>query len=55
MDPKSVTNDQYTEFYRFISNSFDKPRFTLHYSVDAPLTVRALLYVPTLKPGMSKA
>lgn len=50
MDSKSVMNDQYTEFYRFISNSFDKPRFTLHYSVDAPLTVRALLYVPTLKP-----
>ena len=36
------------EFYRFISNGFDKPHYTLHYSVDAPLMIRSLLYVPSM-------
>lgn len=33
MDPKSIEQEQYDEFYRFISNSYLKPRFTLHYKV----------------------
>ena len=30
----------------------DKPRFTLHYRTDAPMDIRALLYVPESRPGM---
>lgn len=33
MDQKSIAQEQYDEFYRFISNSYLKPRFTLHYKV----------------------
>lgn len=33
MDPKKVTQDQYNEFYRFISNADSKPQYTIHYKV----------------------
>nr|CAD7610921.1 unnamed protein product [Timema genevievae] len=52
MDPKEVTPQMHDEFYRFVGNTFDKPRFTLHYRTDAPLTLRALLYFPEGKPGL---
>ncbi|XP_050439738.1 heat shock protein 75 kDa, mitochondrial [Adelges cooleyi] len=44
--PKSITKEQHDEFYKYISNSYDKPRFVLHYSAEAPIQVRALLYFP---------
>ncbi|XP_068627581.1 heat shock protein 75 kDa, mitochondrial [Battus philenor] len=52
MEPKEVTQEQHVEFYRFISNSYDKPRFTLHYKTDAPISIRSILYVPEGKPGL---
>ncbi|KAJ8667840.1 hypothetical protein QAD02_009503 [Eretmocerus hayati] len=52
MDPKDVTKEQHSEFYRFISNSYDEPRFILHYSTDVPISIKALLYIPEGKPGM---
>ncbi|CAG9563587.1 unnamed protein product [Danaus chrysippus] len=52
MEPKEVTTEQHIEFYRFIGNSYDKPRFTLHYKADAPLSIRSILYVPEGKPGL---
>lgn len=52
MEPKEVTQEQHIEFYRFIGNSYDKPRFTLHYKTDAPLSIRSILYVPEGKPGL---
>lgn len=33
LDPKNITKEQYDEFYRFIANTYMKPRFTLHYKV----------------------
>ncbi|CAG9090761.1 unnamed protein product [Plutella xylostella] len=52
MEPKEVKEEQHTEFYRFISNSYDKPRYTLHYKTDVPLSIRSILYVPEGKPGL---
>lgn len=52
MEPKDVTVEQHNEFYRFVGNTFDIPRFTLHYKTDAPLSIRALLYFPEGKPGL---
>lgn len=52
MEPKEVTNEQHIEFYKFISTSYDKPRFTLHYKTDVPLSIRAVLYIPEGKPGL---
>ena len=52
MDPKEVDKDLHNEFYRYISNGFDTPRFTLHYRTEAPMDIRAIFYVPEAKPGM---
>lgn len=51
-EPKEVSAVQHDEFYRFISNSYDRPRFILHYKTDVPLNVRALIYFPEGKPGL---
>ncbi|XP_029669655.1 heat shock protein 75 kDa, mitochondrial isoform X2 [Formica exsecta] len=51
-DPKNVTPLQHAEFYRFIGNCLDAPRFILHYSTDVPLSIKALLYFPEEKPGL---
>ncbi|XP_017004679.2 heat shock protein 75 kDa, mitochondrial [Drosophila takahashii] len=52
LDPQSISQEQHHDFYRFISNSFDVPRFTLHYNADVPLSIHALLYFPEGKPGL---
>lgn len=39
---------QRAEFYSFIAKTMEKPRYHLQYSVDAPLQVRSVLYVPDL-------
>ncbi len=41
-----VTTEQYTEFYKFIAHAYDEPKFTMHFSADAPLAINALLFVP---------
>lgn len=45
-DKNDITNEEHIDFYKFISGSYDSPMFRLHYSIDAPMSVRALLYVP---------
>lgn len=52
LDPKEVTPEQHIQFYRFIANSYDEPKFTLHYTTDVPVSIRALLYFPEGKPGL---
>nr|XP_033329171.1 heat shock protein 75 kDa, mitochondrial [Megalopta genalis] len=52
LDPKDITPLQHAEFYRFIGNCFDSPRFVLHYTTDVPLSIRALLYFPEERPGL---
>merc|ERR1719244_1387553 len=52
MEPKEVTDDLHNDFYNYISNAFDKPRFKLHYRTEAPMDIRALLYFPENRPGM---
>jgi len=51
-DPKEVDEETHAEFYKYVANAFDKPRFTLHYRTDAPMDIRALLYFPENRPGM---
>lgn len=41
-----ITEEEYTEFYKFIGNAGDEPMFRLHFSADAPLAINALVYVP---------
>lgn len=41
-----VTEEEYKEFYKFIAHAWDEPKFTMHFSADAPLAINALLFVP---------
>lgn len=60
---KEITEEQYTEFYKFTSHSFDVPRYTMHFSADAPIAINSLLFTPTenteqfgmgqMEPGVS--
>ncbi len=44
---KDITEEQYKEFYKFTAHAFDDPRYTMHFSADAPLSINALLFTPT--------
>lgn len=41
-----VTEEEYKAFYQFVSHSMDEPRYRMHFSADAPLSINALLFVP---------
>lgn len=41
-----ITDEEYTEFYKYVANSVDEPSYRIHFSADAPLAINALLYVP---------
>lgn len=46
-EPKSsIKQEQYNEFYKFLSYDMDDPMFTLHKSVDAPIQFNSLLFIP---------
>jgi len=40
-----VTDEEHEEFYKFISNAFDKPKYTFHFNADAPISLQALCYI----------
>jgi len=40
-----ITDEEYTEFYKFIGNAVDEPMYRLHFAADAPLAINALLFV----------
>ncbi len=42
----SITPEQYTEFYKFLTYDHEDPLDTLHMSVDAPVQFSALAFVP---------
>jgi len=42
-----VSDSEYNEFFKFLSNSDDEPLYRLHISADAPMQFSALLYVPS--------
>ena len=41
-----LVDADYEEFYKYIGHDGDAPLFRLHFSADAPLSIRALLFVP---------
>lgn len=41
-----ITDEEYNEFYRYIGHDSEAPQYRLHFSADAPLSIRALLFVP---------
>ena len=51
MKPKSeITQQQYGEFYRFVSHAFDNPRLTIHWKAEGKIDYTALLFVPGARP-----
>ena len=47
--PAEVSTEEHNKFYRFVAGAWDSPKFTLHYAIDAPLQMKALLYVPQME------
>lgn len=41
----SISEDQYTEFYKYKSGDFEAPLYRLHFQSDAPIELKALLFV----------
>jgi len=52
MSDRDVTEENHKEFYQFISNTSDDPRYSLMYKADAPLDIRSVFYVPSNIPEM---
>lgn len=44
--PSDVAADDYKKFYQQMTLDFEEPLTTIHFSSDAPVNVRALLFVP---------
>ncbi len=45
-NPSQITEEEYTEFYKYIDNAMEEPYYKLHFSSDAPLSIKSLLFVP---------
>ena len=41
-----VKAEEYDEFYKYQSHDTDAPHYRLHFTADAPLSIRALLFAP---------
>lgn len=54
--PSEVETADYEKFYQEMTMEFEKPLATIHFASDAPVHVRALLYVPAKRePGVLAA
>ncbi len=42
-----IKDEEYAEFYKFQAHAYDQPQLRLHFSADAPLSINALLFVPS--------
>ena len=50
--PSQVENEEYNSFYQQLTLDFEEPLTTVHLHADAPVNVRALLYVPAKREQM---
>jgi molecular chaperone HtpG len=49
--PKAeISQEEYTEFYRFTAGAFDKPALTVHFHAEGRQEYIALLFVPEMAP-----
>jgi len=42
-----IKDTEYDEFYKYIGHDQDAPLYRLHFNADAPLAIRALLFIPS--------
>jgi molecular chaperone HtpG len=45
--PSAVSADDYKNFYKQLTLDFEEPVATIHFTADAPVNVRALLFIPS--------
>jgi len=57
-NPNEINDDEYNKFYRFaFKSAWDTPTYIHHFRADAPLDIKALLYIPsfhTERAGMNR-
>lgn len=41
-----ISDEEYTEFYKFNAKAYDEPRYRMHFSSEMPIEINALLFVP---------
>jgi molecular chaperone HtpG len=41
-----ISEEDYTEFYKYIGHDSSGPQYRLHFNADAPLSIKAVLFVP---------
>ncbi|MBL4888916.1 MAG: molecular chaperone HtpG [Candidatus Lindowbacteria bacterium] len=49
-NPKNVTEDEYTEFYKHISRDWEAPAKVIHFSAEGLLDYQVLLFIPKQAP-----
>ncbi len=49
--PSEITEEKYNEFYKQLTLDFTDPLTHIHLSVDAPVQVKALLFIPSTREG----
>ena len=42
----SISSEEYSKFFEFLTNSKMNYKYKLHYQTDAPMSIKALLYIP---------
>lgn len=54
--PAAVEADEYKSFYQQLTMDFEEPLATIHFTTDAPVHLRALLFIPAKRePGILAA
>lgn len=56
-EPSSISDEKYSDFYKYVANAFDEPLDRMHYRADAPVEIKALFYIPSFhseKYGMGR-
>jgi TNF receptor-associated protein 1 len=46
-DKSEVTLDEYERFFETLANTKIHFKYMLHYSTDVPLSIKALIYIPS--------
>ena len=49
-DKNSITEEEHTNFYRFIGGGWDDPLYRYVFKADAPLSIKSIFYVPGHNP-----